>query len=63
VVQDFFSINGMAGSCHFLQISWQPPSEIHECPDDDDNLGQALLQSGDFHPEGFEGWIIKNLQA
>lgn len=23
--------------------------------DDDDNLGQALLQSSDFHPEGFEG--------
>lgn len=25
--------------------------------DDDDNLGQALLQSSDFHPDGFEGEI------
>ena len=25
--------------------------------DDDDNLGQAMLQSGDFHPDGFEGEI------
>ncbi|CAJ1423434.1 unnamed protein product [Effrenium voratum] len=25
--------------------------------DDDDNLGQALLQSADFHPDGFEGEI------
>jgi hypothetical protein len=29
-------------------------------PDDDDNLGQALLQSSDFHPDGFEGksWLV-----
>ena len=25
--------------------------------DDDDHLGSAVLQSGDFHPDGFEGHL------
>ncbi|CAE7186887.1 ESYT3, partial [Symbiodinium pilosum] len=42
-------------------INYEPGDNLkfqvmdYDKKDDDDHLGQALLQSGDFHPDGFEG--------
>ncbi|CAE7570253.1 unnamed protein product [Symbiodinium necroappetens] len=42
-------------------INYEPGDNIkfqvmdYDKKDQDDHLGSALLQSGDFHPDGFEG--------
>ena len=41
--------------CRSLQATLWSLVWRFEPRDEDDHLGQAMLQSADFHPDGFEG--------